>query len=59
MRTLRTLAEMMKADVRERTRSYSFLVTIAATLYLVYLVSDGTIGVRISNCLPVSNSAWM
>jgi hypothetical protein len=59
MRTLRTLAEMVKADVRERTRRYSFLVTIAATLYLVYLVSDGTIAVRISNCRPVLNSAWM
>ncbi|HXX63650.1 MAG TPA: hypothetical protein VEO56_07600 [Bacteroidota bacterium] len=58
MRTLRTLAEMMKADIRERTRGYSFLVTIAATLYLGYLVKDGTIGVRLGKYQPLPNSAW-
>lgn len=58
MRALRTLIELMKADIRERTRSYSFLVTIAATLCLGYLVKDGTIGVSMGNCLPVPNSAW-
>ena len=55
---MRTLLELMKADIRERTRSYSFLVTIAATLYLGYLVKDGTIAVRMGNCQPVANSAW-
>jgi hypothetical protein len=55
---VRTLLELMKADIRERTRSYSFLVTIAATLYLGYLVKDGTISVRMGNCQPVANSAW-
>lgn len=58
MRTVRILAEFMKADVRERTRRYSFLVTIAASLYLAYLVNDGTVGVRMGNCVPVPNSAW-
>jgi hypothetical protein len=58
MRTMRILAELMKADVRERTRRYSFLVTIAATLYLVYLVKDGTIAVHMGNCQPVQNAAW-
>jgi hypothetical protein len=58
MKTLRALAEFMKADIRERTRSYSFLVTVAATLYLGYLVMDGTIGVYMGNCQPVQNSAW-
>jgi len=58
MRTLRALAEFVKADVRERTRRYSFLVTIAATLYLGYLVKDGTISVHMGNCLPAPNSAW-
>ncbi|HTY59652.1 MAG TPA: hypothetical protein VMF59_12595 [Bacteroidota bacterium] len=58
MRTMRVLAELMKADVRERTRRYSFLVTIAATLYLVYLVRDGTIAVHLGNCQPVPNAAW-
>lgn len=55
---MRTLLELMKADIRERTRSYSFLVTIAATLYLGYLVRDGTITVRMGNCQPAANSAW-
>jgi hypothetical protein len=58
MRSLRALAEIMKADIRERTRRYSFLVTIAATLYLGYLVNDGTISVHMGNCRPVVNSAW-
>ena len=58
MSTLRTLASLMKADILERTRSYSFLVTIAATLYLGYLVNDGTIGVHMGNARPVPNSAW-
>jgi hypothetical protein len=58
MSALRTLAELMKADIRERTRRYSFLVTIAATLYLGYLVNDGTISVHMGNCQPVPNSAW-
>ncbi len=58
MSALRVIAELMKADIRERTRRYSFLVTIAATLYLVYLVWDGTISVHMGNCQPVPNSAW-
>jgi len=44
MSALRTLSALMKADILERTRGYSFLVTIAAALYLGYLVNDGTIG---------------
>ena len=58
MKTIRILAELMKADVRERTRRYSFLVTIAAALFLAYLVNDGTVSVRMGNCTPVSNSPW-
>ena len=58
MKPLKTLAALMKADILERTRSYSFLVTVAATLYLGYLVNDGTVGVHMGNCKPESNSAW-
>ena len=58
MSALRTLSALMKADILERTRGYSFLVTIAAALYLGYLVNDGTIGVNMGNCRPVPNSAW-
>ncbi len=58
MKPLGTLAAFMKADILERTRRYSFLVTIAAALYLAYLVNDGTIGVHMGNCQPVPNSAW-
>ena len=58
MKPLRTLAALMKADILERTRRYSFLVTIAASLYLAYLVNDGTISVHMGNCKPVPNSAW-
>jgi hypothetical protein len=58
MKPLKTLAALMKADILERTRSYSFLVTVAATLYLGYLVNDGTVGVHMGNCKPAPNSAW-
>lgn len=58
MSAVRTLAALMKADILERTRRYSFLVTVAATLYMGYLVNDGTIGVQMGNCQAVPNSAW-
>jgi len=58
MNGLRVLGWIVKADVLERTRRYSFLVTILATLYLGYLVDNGTIGVHLGRCRPLPTSAW-
>ncbi len=58
--TLRVLYHMVKADFLERVRRYSFLVILAAALYLAYgviaekvtiIVGDGYRGVY--------NSAWI
>jgi len=54
----RGLAWLVKADVLERTRRYSFLVTIIATLYLGYLVDNGTVGVHLGRAHPLPTSAW-
>ena len=54
----RGLAWLVRADVLERTRRYSFLVTIVATLYMGYLVDNGTIGVRLGRAHPLPTSAW-
>jgi hypothetical protein len=55
----RTLYQLIRADVLERTRRYSFLVTVAATVYLGYLVSDGTLGVHLGGYRGLRNSAWV
>ena len=49
---------LVKADVLERTRRYSFLVTVIATLYLGYLVDNGTVGVHLGRAHPLPTSAW-
>ncbi|HTR98646.1 MAG TPA: hypothetical protein VML00_02780, partial [Bacteroidota bacterium] len=54
----RGLAWLVKADVLERTRRYGFLVTIIATLYLGYLVDNGTVGVHMGRAHPLPTSAW-
>jgi len=58
MRGWTGLAWIVRADVLERTRRYSFLMTIVATLYLGYLVDNGTIGVRLGRAHPLPTSAW-
>jgi len=63
MKTLRILCHIVKADFLERTRRYSFLITIGVTIYLAYLylppsnASYLTFG--LGNFRGVYNSAWV
>ncbi len=59
MRFGATLYQLIRADVLERTRRYSFLVTVVATVYLGYLVSEGTLGVHLGGYRGLRNSAWV
>lgn len=59
MKLGRTLYHLIRADVLERTRRYSFLVTVVATVYLGYLVSEGTLGVHLGGYRGLRNSAWV
>jgi hypothetical protein len=55
----RTLYQLIRADVLERTRRYSFLVTVAAAVYLGFLISEGTLGVHLGGYRGLRNSAWV
>lgn len=55
----RVLWHMMRADFLERLRRYSFLVTLAATVWLGYLVGTGKLGLWIGDARGVFNSAWI
>ena len=63
MKTWRTLYHIARADFLERTRRYSFLLTVGVTTYLAYLylppsnASYVTFGV--GNYRGVYNSAWV
>jgi hypothetical protein len=54
------LYQMVRADFRERTRRYSFLVTLAAALYLAYAVAAEKVWIVVGNGYRgVYNSAWI
>lgn len=56
----RALYEMVRADFLERTRRYSFLVTLAAALYLAYAVATEKMWIVVGNGYRgVYNSAWI
>jgi hypothetical protein len=55
----RVVWHMMRADFLERLRRYSFLVTLAATVWLGYLVGTGKLGIWIGSSRGVFNSAWI
>lgn len=63
MKTWRTLYHITRADFLERTRRYSFLITVGVTIYLAYLylppsnASYVTFG--LGNYRGVYNSAWV
>ena len=59
MKTTRVLWHLLRADFLERLRRYSFLVTLAATVWLGYLVGTGKIGLWIGNVRGTYNSAWI
>ena len=55
----RVLWHLMRADFLERLRRYSFLVILAATVWLGYLVGTGKLGIWVGNARGVFNSAWI
>lgn len=60
MNQARVLYQMALADFRERVRRYSFLLTLAAALYLGYGVATEKVWVVIGNGYRgVYNSAWI
>ena len=60
MNQSRVLYEMVRADFLERVRRYSFLLTLAAALYLAYAVAADKIWMVVgSGYRGVYNSAWI
>jgi hypothetical protein len=59
MNGLRVIWHLMKADVRERTRRYSFLVTMVASVYLAYAVYADDVVIDLDHHRGVYNSAWL
>ncbi|HYU34871.1 MAG TPA: hypothetical protein VEW48_22195, partial [Thermoanaerobaculia bacterium] len=57
--TVRMVGHLMRADFLERVRRYSFLVTLAATVWLGYLVGAGKIELWIGSVRGAYNSAWI
>jgi hypothetical protein len=60
MNSSRVLYQMVRADFLERVRRYSFLVTLAASLYLAYGVAAEKVWIVVGNGYRgVYNSAWI
>ncbi|MGB9196203.1 MAG: hypothetical protein WCB53_04675 [Terriglobales bacterium] len=55
----RVLYHLVRADFLERVRRYSFLVTLALTVYLAYCCVTGKVVVRLDEYRGVFNSAWV
>ena len=55
---MHALWHIARADFLERVRRYSFLVTLAAVLWIAYLVVTGTMGVGVGGYRGIFNSAW-
>jgi hypothetical protein len=56
---LRQMRAVAWADLLERLRRYSFLVTLAGTLYFGYLVNAGYVRLTIHGVRGLYNSAWV
>lgn len=60
MNAARVLYHMVRADFLERVRRYSFLVTLAAALYLAYAVAAEKVWIVVGHGYRgVYNSAWI
>ncbi len=59
MRSFRVLFHIVRADFLERVRRYSFLLTMAFSIYLGYAIYAGQISLRLNNYQGVANSAWL
>lgn len=58
MDRLRILFQLSLADFRERTRRYSFLVTLIGVMFFGYLVITGQYTIQFGQYRSVYNSAW-
>jgi len=59
MRPTRVLYAMVRADFLERVRRYSFLLTLAFSLYLGYAVYAGQVTLQSDGYRGEDNSAWV
>jgi len=59
MNVVYSLISMLKADFLERTRRYSFLVTICLVIYLGYAVGAGQVIIMLGDYRGIYNSAWV
>jgi hypothetical protein len=59
MKVVGTVYRLAQADFRERTRRYSFLITLLGTLFFGFLVITGKWAVRMGEYRGEYNSAWV
>jgi hypothetical protein len=67
MKTIRVLYHLARADFYERARRYSFLLTLAAVIYIGVLVNNGSLFLSLGSTDPTIssiyrgefNSAWI
>jgi len=58
MNKFTVLHQLILADIRERTRRYSFLITMLGVLFFGYLVITGKYTVQFGDCRTVYDSVW-
>ncbi len=58
MNRIRALLQLALADFRERTRRYSFLLTMLGVLFFGYLVITGKYTIQFGDLRPVYDSEW-
>ena len=59
MRIANTLYHLARADFLERTRRYSFLMTLGLIIFLGFAVNNGQIFLRLDGYRGEYNSAWV
>jgi hypothetical protein len=59
MNRLHILHQLILADFRERTRRYSFLLTLLGALFFGYLVITGKYTIQFSEYRSIYNSDWI
>ena len=59
MNTWNRILAMVRADLQERTRHTSFLVTVCLIIYLGYAVNTGQIFIKLETYRGIYNSAWV
>jgi hypothetical protein len=59
MKRARVLYQMVRADFLERTRRYSFLLTLGFAIYLAYATATDKVVLRLDDYRGVFNSAWL